>query len=220
MKLGVLLPTFRNSADDALRLATECAEAGLDGVFAYDHLWPMGSPERPALAPLPVLARVATMCPSLVVGTLVSRIGLYGDDKIIEQFSTLSRIAPGRVIAGLGVGDAKSLAENDAYGLATAPTADRRSSLTSITEALRGEMPVWLGAGKSVTTELANELGAVLNYWQETPAETTPACAWTWAGSAEEDVSAQCRTLEDRGASWAVFTPTVSISRLKEWREA
>ena len=54
MNVGVLLPTFRDSAHDALATAAEAASHSLDGVFAYDHLWPMGQPERPALAPFPV----------------------------------------------------------------------------------------------------------------------------------------------------------------------
>jgi len=59
VKLGVLLPTFRNGASDALAFADRAVEAGIDGLFAYDHLWPMGSPTRPSLAPFAVLAAVA-----------------------------------------------------------------------------------------------------------------------------------------------------------------
>ena len=40
MKLGALLPTFRNGAADALAFADRAVEAGIDGLFAYDHLWP------------------------------------------------------------------------------------------------------------------------------------------------------------------------------------
>ena len=59
MKLGVILPTFRDSAEDAFRAAALADERGLDGVFAFDHLWPIGDRERPALAPFPLLAAVA-----------------------------------------------------------------------------------------------------------------------------------------------------------------
>ena len=104
MKLGVLLPTFREHAQEALDVASEADRAGLDGVFAFDHLWPMGSPLRPALAPFPVLAAVASRCPSLYVGPLVARVGLVATAKLVEQFTTLAVLAPGRVIAALGTG--------------------------------------------------------------------------------------------------------------------
>ena len=58
MKLAVLLPTFRHGASDAFDAAARAVDAGLDGVFAYDHLWPMGSPQRPSLAPFPLLAAI------------------------------------------------------------------------------------------------------------------------------------------------------------------
>src|SRR5665811_2226481 len=48
VKVGVLLPTFRPRADDALGAADEAARCGIDGVFAYDHLWP--GPPRAAIA--------------------------------------------------------------------------------------------------------------------------------------------------------------------------
>ncbi len=65
MKLGVLLPTFQDNADGGSGDGRGRApRPGLDGVFAYDHLFPIGAPERPTLAPLPVLALVATRTPA------------------------------------------------------------------------------------------------------------------------------------------------------------
>ena len=59
IRTGIVLPTFRETPADALEAAHEAFAAGVDGVFCYDHLWPMGQPERPALAPFPVLAALA-----------------------------------------------------------------------------------------------------------------------------------------------------------------
>ena len=58
MRVGVTLPTFR---DDTLALdvARRAEELGLDGVFVFDHLWPMGAPERPALSAFPMLGAIA-----------------------------------------------------------------------------------------------------------------------------------------------------------------
>ena len=56
-----MLPTFRDTPDEAFAAATEAVAAGVDGVFCYDHIWPIGQPERPALAPFPILGALATM---------------------------------------------------------------------------------------------------------------------------------------------------------------
>ncbi|MGB8178824.1 MAG: LLM class flavin-dependent oxidoreductase, partial [Acidimicrobiales bacterium] len=127
MKLGVLLPTFQDNADLALAFAERAQRAGVDGVFAYDHMFPIGSPERPTLAPMPVLAAVASRLP-LTVGTLIARVTLVSTAQLVEQFTTLQAVAPGRVIAALGTGDKLSKPEHDAYGLPY-PSPDARRAL-------------------------------------------------------------------------------------------
>jgi len=59
IRTGIVLPTFREAPDDALQVAHQAFEAGVDGVFCYDHIWPLGEPDRPALAPFPILAVLA-----------------------------------------------------------------------------------------------------------------------------------------------------------------
>ncbi len=59
IRAGVVLPTFRDTPDDALAAADSAVAAGIDGLFCYDHIWPMGQPERPALAPFPLLGALA-----------------------------------------------------------------------------------------------------------------------------------------------------------------
>ena len=59
MKVGVTLPQFGDEADAALAAARRAEELGLDGVFCFDHLWPMGRPGRPALSPEPLLGAMA-----------------------------------------------------------------------------------------------------------------------------------------------------------------
>ncbi|MDE3139556.1 MAG: LLM class flavin-dependent oxidoreductase, partial [Acidobacteriota bacterium] len=147
MKLGVILPTFRDDARDALGVAAQCEHYGIDGVFAYDHLWPMGSPGRPSLAPFPVLAAVGARHPSLVVGPLVARVGMVATSHLVGQFRTLAAVAPGRVIAAIGTGDSKSRDELEAYGLDYASASERREMVAETARELRGEMSVWIGAG-------------------------------------------------------------------------
>src|SRR5579884_3075389 len=80
VKVGVTLPQFRHEADTALAAARQAEELGLDGVFVFDHLWPMGSPDRPIISAAPVLGALAAATTSIAIGTLVMRIGLVPAD--------------------------------------------------------------------------------------------------------------------------------------------
>jgi alkanesulfonate monooxygenase SsuD/methylene tetrahydromethanopterin reductase-like flavin-dependent oxidoreductase (luciferase family) len=218
MKVGFLLPVFRETPDDAFAAAQRGATAGVDGVFAYDHLWPMGSPERPALSPFPVLAAVSSRCPSLIVGPLVARVGLTSADHLIETFRSLELAAPGRVIAAIGTGDKLSATENEAYGIPMQPVAERQAMVEHVANALSGTMPVWIGAGAPATNALAQRVGATLNYWQKMP--ESPTGPWNWAGNPREDLEVQLDELAAAGSTWAVFAPTVDVSRLGTWRRS
>ena len=216
MKVGFLLPVFRWTPDDALAAADLGAASGVDGVFVYDHLWPMGSPERPALAPFPVLAAVSVRCPSLIVGTLVARVGLLSEAVLIETFRSLELVAPGRVIAAIGTGDKLSAAENEAYGIAMQSVVERQTMVENIAGALSATMPVWIGAGAPATNAIAQRVGATLNYWQKLP--VSPTGPWNWAGNPREDLEVHLDELAAAGSTWAVFAPTVDVSRLGRWR--
>ena len=221
MKLGVLLPTFRGGVDDAFVLADEAAGSALDGVFAYDHLWPMGSPRRPSLAPFPLLAAIARRHDGLIVGPLVARVGLVSTDHLVGEFTTLERLAPGRVVAALGAGDHLSAPENEAYGLAPQSPDERRDQMREAALALAPVMPVWFGAGATATNDVARELGATLNLWDasvERVAEEALNGPVNWAGPAPEDLAARLDALAGAGATWAILTPGASIATLREWR--
>ena len=221
MKLGVILPTFRDDAHDALEVAAKCERHGIDGVFAYDHLWPMGSPRRPSLAPFPVLAAVGARHPSLVVGPLVARVGMVATSHLVGQFRTLAAVAPGRVIAAVGTGDAKSRDELAAYGLGYANASKRREMVADTARSLRDQMPVWIGAGAPATNELARELGVTLNVWDTDAAATsslTSSGPVTWAGPVRDDLSAWLDQLDALGVTWAVMAPGVDVEKLANWR--
>lgn len=230
MRLGILLPTFRRSPLDALAAADDAARHGLDGVFAYDHLWPMGSPERPAIAPFEVLAAVAERQPTLVVGPLVARIGLVEDEVLLGQCRALGVVADDRVIIGLGTGDRLSREENLAYGLRYLPPDERRASLRDVATALHDEgMEVWVGDGASATRAIASSIGCTLNLWDTDPTDVGRLAARStvsWAGPGPEadgeiDAAATGALLERlaaAGATWAVFAPQVPIELLARLR--
>jgi alkanesulfonate monooxygenase SsuD/methylene tetrahydromethanopterin reductase-like flavin-dependent oxidoreductase (luciferase family) len=220
VKLGVLLPTFRNGAGDALDFADKAVEAGVDGLFAYDHLWPMGSPTRPSLAPFVVLAAVAKRH-DVVVGPLVARIGLVGTAHLVEQFMTLERVAPSRVICALGSGDKLSAAENEAYDIPVKSADERRALMAETARELSGRMPVWFGAGNDETNRVAREVGATINVWDATPErirELAKTGEVSWAGPVPQDLAASLSAVRDAGATWAVFAPDIDVDELRQWR--
>ena len=137
MKLGLSLPMFTADVGRPLAAAARAADAGYDGVFAPDHLFPPGAPGRPALEPFAVLAAIATLHPGLRVGTLVTRASLRPAGILAKQGAALDQMNGGRAILGLGAGDSVSKPEHEAFGIPFASTAERVAILKETVEALR-----------------------------------------------------------------------------------
>ncbi len=222
MRVGVTLPTFR---DDTLALdaARRAEELGLDGVFVFDHLWPMGAPERPALSAFPMLGAIAASTERVCFGPLVARIGLVPDEILVAELQSLEVMAPGRLIAGLGTGDSKSAAENRAFGIPFDPPDERRMALRRCARhVLDAGVPVWVGGGAPSTVELAVDLGCAVNLWEGQPAAVAgmvPRCEVTWAGPVAGDVPEIAQWLEEvagAGATWAVCAWPESIEAVAE----
>jgi hypothetical protein len=229
MKLGVTLPQFREEGDSAVAAAVRAEELGLDGVFVFDHLWPIGTPDRPIIAALPLLGALAAETDRVRIGTLVARVGLVPDEVLIDQLSGVSRLSGGRLIAGLGTGDHLSAQENLAYGVAYPPAAERRDSLERCGSALMGEgIPVWVGAGPRpafLTREVAVRLGAAVNIWQENgePAlAPDPVVELTWAGplrGGRSGIDSSLARLAEAGASWVVCAWPDSLDAIAEAKD-
>jgi Luciferase-like monooxygenase len=231
IRTGVVLPTFRDTPGEAFDVARRAVAAGVDGLFCYDHLWPLGQPERPALAPFPVLAALASLLADGAerarvpwLGTLVARIGLVPDEVLAAEFVALDQLAPGRVIAGLGTGDRLSEEENRAYGIAFPPAAERRAAVVALgrTLAARG-LSVWVAGGAAGRTEEARAAGAALTVWDSAPTMVAERAAMpgvrevTWAGPpppATPRLADRLRDLHEAGATWAVFGWPVDMEEL------
>jgi hypothetical protein len=230
MRTGIILPTFRDTPEEAFDTAKRALLAGVDGLFCYDHIWPIGHPERPALAPFPVLAALIASLdlPNEVgrgpfFGTLVARIGLVPNDVLIGQFRALDHLAPGRIIAGLGTGDRLSEHENLAYGIPFAPAAERRADMVEVARALRSAgLAVWVAGGLAARVEEAVAAGAALNVWDAEPQVVTERRAGagvevTWGGPApktEAKLRELVSSLADAGATWAIFGWPVDLPTL------
>jgi hypothetical protein len=246
IRTGIVLPTFRETPADALRAAHAAFAAGVDGVFCYDHIWPIGEPDRPALAPFPILATLAassdfkrdvkrTVGGGPYFGTLVARVGLVPNAVLLGQFNALDLLAPGQIIAGLGTGDRLNEAENRAYGVPFAPAAERRKDMVDLGRALRARgITVWVAGGAAARVEEAQAVGAALNVWDADPAlvasrATGPdAVEVTWGGPAPAKGGARLETrileLARAGATWAVFgwpiDPGALVAAAREAGEA
>jgi hypothetical protein len=224
MKVGITLPQFRDEADSAIAAARRAEELGLDGVFCFDHLWPMGQPGRPALSSGPLLGAVAASTSSIRVGSLVARVGLLPDDVLVEVLSSLNAISGGRLIAGLGTGDHLSRAENLAFGIPFEPAAERQVRLASVAVAVEARgIEVWVGGGLPSTSDLARTVGGAVNLWEadtaKVAATASAGCETTWGGPLKGDaehVEAQLLELADAGASWAVCAWPESLEVIAE----
>ncbi len=224
MKVGVTLPQFRDEADTALAAARRAEVLGIDGVFCFDHLWPMGQPGRPAISLGPLLGALAAATSTITVGSLVARIGLVPDRVLVSTLLGVSTVSDGRLIAGLGTGDHLSRAENEAFGVPFASADERRATLTRVAAALIGVgVPVWIGGGRPPMVEIARRLGVPVNLWDADPARVAELSAEggevTWGGPVGDTVDAAAATfaeLADAGATWAVCAWPDSLDVIAE----
>ena len=228
LRTGVVLSTFRETPDDALRAAEDAVAAGVDGLFCYDHIWPMGQPDRPALAPFPILGALATRfaprdgAAGPFVGSLVARVGLVPDDVLFEQFVALHRLAPGRVVAALGTGDHLSAAENRAYGIEYPPAAARRTAMVALARRLRTQgLTVWLAGGRNARMQEPKAAGAALTLWDVAPSLVAERAGGldglevTWAGPPPSTpLAPTLAALARAGATWTVFGWPVDVDEL------
>ena len=212
MKIGITLPQFCDEADTALAAAVKAEQLGIDGVFVFDHLWPMGKPGRPAISSGPLLGALAASTSTIHIGTLVARIGLLPDDVLIDVLCGVSALSGGRLVAGIGTGDKLSREENEAYGIPFELADIRRQRLESVATAVAGAgIPVWVGGGRPEMVAMARASGAAVNVWQVGAEKVVPLVGQgievTWGGPVGDTVSdatATLTTVAAAGATWAV----------------
>lgn len=242
MLIGTTLPQFGSAAAGVIGAARRAEEAGLDGVFLFDHLLAPGTDDRPVQALWPLLGAVSAATRDVQVGTLVARVGIFPDAYLAAQLVEANDLCQGRLVAGLGVGDRLSAGENRAMGITPEPVERRVERLVSVAEQLlqRG-VTVWIGGRHRLLRQAARDLGVPLNLWASTPAELHEAAEGndvTWAGPVlvgedEADakqiearfglrsgllagdvtsVAQELSSVRDSGASWAVLSPLDSAS--------
>jgi alkanesulfonate monooxygenase SsuD/methylene tetrahydromethanopterin reductase-like flavin-dependent oxidoreductase (luciferase family) len=223
LRVGITLPTFQPSASAVLALVCEAEGAGIDGVFAFDHLWPGADKSRPALSMYPVLGAAAAATRRIRIGSLVARLGLIPDRLVIESLVSLQELSGRRLVAALGIGDAKSLSENEAFGIEWPPLSDRRASLGAVLRELVLEgIESWVGASAPGTLKIARAGGAAVNLWEGDLERLRAEAAHgptTWAGPLPSDprpAAGRLVDLREAGATWAVWGWPRSIDLVTE----
>jgi len=220
-RAGVILPSFVTDPDVTFAAAEIAVAAGVDGLFCYDHLWPMGHPERPALSAFATLSALSRRFPYVTVGPLVARVALFPDALFVRDLLTLATVANGRVIGALGVGDNKSAQENFGYGVGATPIGERRRRLLAVGETLKSEgVRVWVGGNGEEAAKLARAIDVTLNMWgvdAATLKSRAQTNSVTWAGLAPNDpheLIGDTASYIEVGAQWVIYGWPVTIDSL------
>lgn len=234
--VGLTLPSFQFDPEQVLTVARAAEAAGLDGVFLFDHLFRQrgdaaDAERRPALELLTMTAAVAAATTRLAVGTLVARATLRPPATLRAGFDTLARIAPGRIIAGLGGGDDESVAEDRAFGVLPADPepagteeagpqdfgAYRIGQLEATVHALAGrDYPVWVAGRSPAALRLAAATADGWNHWGSVPSAFAAV-----AGGLRAEVTKARRDADSLAYTWgglAVLAPTAAEAEAKRER--
>lgn len=106
MKCALSLPPFGRLADPGLlvELAAAAEDAGLDGVFLWDHVY--RPPEDPTeiLDPWVVFGAQALATSRIRLGPMVTPITRRRPIKLAREAVTLDHLSAGRLVLGLGLG--------------------------------------------------------------------------------------------------------------------
>jgi alkanesulfonate monooxygenase SsuD/methylene tetrahydromethanopterin reductase-like flavin-dependent oxidoreductase (luciferase family) len=153
----------------ALAVAAAAEASGLDGVFAYDHLFrrDRAGARRPAIEMFALMGAVAGATERVAVGSLVARATLRPYATLAHGFDSLARIlGPERLLVAIGAGDTQSREENETFGLPFGTVADRVAALRNAVDEVRDRgYPVWVGGSDPVVREVAAAHADGWNRW-------------------------------------------------------
>jgi alkanesulfonate monooxygenase SsuD/methylene tetrahydromethanopterin reductase-like flavin-dependent oxidoreductase (luciferase family) len=138
--------------DEALDLARWAEQAGLSGIWYPDHFMSnagdMTVPgHEPAHECWTILTAIGALVPRLRLVSMVSPVTIHHPVVLAKRAATLDRIAPGRVVLGLGAG--WQVNEHQGYGFdlpAPKPRVDRfEEAIDVVRRLLHEELPSFSG---------------------------------------------------------------------------
>lgn len=109
MQYAVTLPPFEAWSDPhaVMTMAAEAERAGWDGFFLWDHVtWNPAWGPPPAMADAwTCIALAATVTQRIRLGAMVTPVARRRVEHFARQLTTIDRIANGRIVLGVGLGD-------------------------------------------------------------------------------------------------------------------
>jgi len=168
VRIGITLPGFVDDPEVVVAAARAAEGAGLDGVFAWDHLFRVGAggTRRPSLSLEAVLGMVAADTSSVALGSFVARATVRHAAVLATVFDTVHRIAPGRLLAGIGSGDSESDSERAMFGLPEDDVTSRLAAIEVALDAVTGRgFPVWVGGRSAPVVAAAAARADAWNGW-------------------------------------------------------
>jgi alkanesulfonate monooxygenase SsuD/methylene tetrahydromethanopterin reductase-like flavin-dependent oxidoreductase (luciferase family) len=172
-----MLPQFDRSPRAFLDLCRQAPELGIRGVFGFDHLVPLGDPNRPVLEGVAVLAAAAAAAPAPArIGSLVVRTSVRPPEVTAAVVATVAAICGTRAVIGLGVGDRLSADEARRYGMPRGGLDERLRDLEKTIALIRQRtpgLPTWIGGTHQALREVAAGLADGWNAWQVSVAQLT-----------------------------------------------
>lgn len=107
VKFGSLLPIPTTPVDNLTKIAKVNEEAGFDSIWAPDHL--LFVPPGTVPEAWTILTAVAIATKRVTVGTCVTDPHRYHPAVLAQRIATVDQVSAGRVILGLGAGEAMNL---------------------------------------------------------------------------------------------------------------
>ena len=157
-----------------LKASRRAEELGFDGVYVFDHLFPLGNPDRPIFEGFVALGAVAAATNRITIGTLVVRAPIRPAWTTAKAAWSAQAISGGRLTLGLGAADSMSRPEFEAYGLPFGSVTERIDSVCQTIAALHApelQLPgfappkTWIGGRSAVVRSLAAEIADGWNAW-------------------------------------------------------
>lgn len=204
----MLVPLFHDDTNALGELARRADNGPLDGLFVFDN---QPREDRPVISYADALRVLLDATERCLCGSLVARVDSALEDGVVDLFAGLHAGRPGRVLAGLGVGD-RAVLEKEFPGRGVEAFEGRLRALESAVRRLKAaSVPVWVGGRSQAVQGVAERCEVSRNLWEPPSGELTRAVgrgeAVTWAGRVDlDDAELRSTLLEQRaaGAEWAV----------------
>lgn len=228
MRISVTLPQFVDDPSRLVEGARRAEELGFDGVFLFDHLFPLNGPDRPIVESTVALGAVIAATSHVTVGTLVMRTSMRTPEETAAAILTASKLSGGRVVCGLGAGDSLSRPEFEAYGLTFPPVQERLDTLRATVERIVGGIPVWVGGLSPMVQRVAAEVADGWNVWSVTADwlkerrtyPTAPHISWGGQVLLARDQDSLAESVARRSDTVLAATVDTLPGKLEELQEA